>query len=185
MNKFIFLSFIFMGWAFYEMSGGADFQPATRATAEVAEAAPATANSADEPVRIASLNTRTDAAPSDPGLDALPVVTRASFSNIEVTPRPLDESDLASVDPAVLDAFTGTPEPVALVTPAAADLRAVTGNRVNMRNGPGTSYPVIGRLTRGQEVEVISEPGNGWLQLRVSDTGNVGWMADFLVTSAD
>jgi uncharacterized protein YgiM (DUF1202 family) len=65
------------------------------------------------------------------------------------------------------------------------DLRLVSGNNVNMRNGPGTSYSVVGRLTRGEEVEVLSDPGNGWLKLRVAETGNVGWMADFLVSAAN
>ena len=41
MKRFIFLTFGFMGWAFYEMSGGADFVPAgsQTASAEAAEAA--------------------------------------------------------------------------------------------------------------------------------------------------
>ncbi|MEO1705713.1 MAG: SH3 domain-containing protein, partial [Pseudomonadota bacterium] len=55
------------------------------------------------------------------------------------------------------------------------------GTRVNMRNGPGTSFPILATLTRGAEAEVIAEPGNGWLQIRVSDTGAVGWMAESLM----
>jgi uncharacterized protein YgiM (DUF1202 family) len=54
-----------------------------------------------------------------------------------------------------------------------------------MRNGPGTSYSVVDRLQRGDTVEVLAEPGNGWLKLRVAESGQVGWMADFLVSSAD
>ena len=27
MNRYVFLSFLFMGWGFYEVSGGADFEP--------------------------------------------------------------------------------------------------------------------------------------------------------------
>ncbi|MGB2201766.1 MAG: SH3 domain-containing protein [Pseudooceanicola atlanticus] len=53
-----------------------------------------------------------------------------------------------------------------------------------MRNGPGTNFSIVDRLTRGEQVEVLAEPGNGWLKLRVSDSGRVGWMADFLVTAA-
>ena len=51
-----------------------------------------------------------------------------------------------------------------------------------MRNGPGTDYSIVDRLSRGNEVEVIAAPGNGWLKLRVSESGRIGWMADFLVS---
>jgi len=34
MGRFIILSFLVMGWAFYELSGGADFVPETRVLAE-------------------------------------------------------------------------------------------------------------------------------------------------------
>lgn len=65
----------------------------------------------------------------------------------------------------------------------AADIRAVTGNRVNVRGGPGKGYDVVNRMTRGQEVEILSDPGTGWVKLRPLDGGTVGWMADFLLTS--
>ncbi|WP_432689376.1 SH3 domain-containing protein [Pseudooceanicola sp. C21-150M6] len=119
-----------------------------------------------------------------PETTAAPEVTRASFSSLEVSPREPDETELAAVDPAVLAAFATPPQPAPTAENAFTDIREVTGNRVNMRNGPGTNYAIVDRLTRGQEVEVLSEPGNGWLELRVNDTGQVGWMADFLVTAS-
>ena len=36
MNKFILVTFALLGWVFYEMSGGADFVPETRSTAQAA-----------------------------------------------------------------------------------------------------------------------------------------------------
>ena len=63
-------------------------------------------------------------------------------------------------------------------TPAPApDLRQVTGNRVNMRSGPSTRYAVMAQLARGHEVQVVADPGEGWVKLR-SESGRIGWMSD-------
>ena len=37
MSRFIFLSFAFLGWAFYEVSGGPDFQPRISAAVAATE----------------------------------------------------------------------------------------------------------------------------------------------------
>ena len=58
----------------------------------------------------------------------------------------------------------------------------MSGDRVNMRNGPSTSYNVITQLTRGTEVEVLEIPGNGWVRLKVQASGEIGWMAERLLT---
>ena len=60
-------------------------------------------------------------------------------------------------------------------------VRQVTGNRVNLRNGPGTEYNVLSKLTRGEQVAILQDPGNGWLKLRVLETNRVGWLAASLV----
>ena len=48
---------------------------------------------------------------------------------------------------------------------AVIDRRTIRASRVNMRQGPGTSYPVITRLLGGEEVIVIEDSGTGWLHL--------------------
>ena len=47
MSRFVILSFVGLGFAFYELSGGADFEPPVRTVtpSPVAEAAPATTTS--------------------------------------------------------------------------------------------------------------------------------------------
>lgn len=70
------------------------------------------------------------------------------------------------------------------VDPNARDLRIVEGDLVNMRGGPGTEFEKITALTGGTEVVVLHAPGNGWLELQVLETGQVGWMADWLVSEA-
>lgn len=64
------------------------------------------------------------------------------------------------------------------------DIREVTGDLVNMRSGPGTDFDRIDKLSRGTEVEVLESDGRGWVRLRVVETGEVGWVADWLVNAA-
>jgi hypothetical protein len=187
MYKFIFLTFGFLAWAFYEMSGGAAFEPAER----VAKAEPIA-----KPVQTAASTPEVKVTPAPKGEPA-GEVTRAAYTAPSYDLRAPNEEEIAALDPAVLASFASAlnkdepvvakPEPdVGLVeSNIALDLRQVTGNKVNMRNGPSTDYSVVARLARGDTVEVLAEPGNGWLKLRVSDTGHIGWMADFLVSAAN
>lgn len=62
------------------------------------------------------------------------------------------------------------------------DLREVTGTRVNMRDGPGTIYPVVARLTIGHNVEVLSDSGTGWLRLRTLPEQQLGWISASLIS---
>jgi len=63
------------------------------------------------------------------------------------------------------------------------DLRKVTGNLVNMRAGPGIRYESVDQLDEGTKVQVLEDMGNGWLRLRVQETGLTGYMADWLLSS--
>ncbi len=64
------------------------------------------------------------------------------------------------------------------------EFRTVTGTRVNLRDGPATSYPVVTQLFEGDEAEVLDQTGDGWVRLRTLDGVNVGWMSeDFLQRS--
>jgi uncharacterized protein YgiM (DUF1202 family) len=63
-----------------------------------------------------------------------------------------------------------------------SDIRAVSGDRVNVRDGPGTNYSVVNQLVRGDKVEVLQDVGDGWVKLRPVDGGPVGWIASFLLT---
>ena len=68
---------------------------------------------------------------------------------------------------------------------APADIREVTAARVNMRDGPGKNFSVIAKLTNGEQVEILQDPGDGWVKLRVANSGREGWMADFLLTASN
>lgn len=50
----------------------------------------------------------------------------------------------------------------------------VTGERVNLRGGPGTSNAVVGEATFGMEAEML-EDRNGWYRIRLAD-GSEAWI---------
>ncbi|CEN88477.1 cell wall hydrolase; phosphatase-associated protein [[Clostridium] sordellii] len=58
----------------------------------------------------------------------------------------------------------------------------VTGNRVNFRKGPGTSYSIITSLNKGTKVGYISE-SNGWA--KISYNGNIGYMSTNYLATID
>lgn len=60
-------------------------------------------------------------------------------------------------------------------TVAAPALWSVTGTRVNLRSGPGTSNGVIGQVTQGTQAEVLAD-ANGWYQIRSTDGATSGWI---------
>lgn len=50
-----------------------------------------------------------------------------------------------------------------------------TGDRVNYRTGPGTSYTVLGQLNKGNRFEVNGAASGDWVQMKTS--GIVGWIS--------
>ncbi|MDA0963193.1 MAG: SH3 domain-containing protein, partial [Proteobacteria bacterium] len=183
MKKFILLTFVFLGWAFYEESGGADFVPRkaelmaaaaeARAAAQAERALTEAAKPATPPIVVpvemalavkeVTVTPRSDPAPAatPAATDSPPEITLVSLEQSSVLfARPLQQVGDQGADPAV---------PGVLLQPRQADMRMVTGNRVNMRSGPGTNFGVMGSLVRGDEVEVISDDGAGWVKLRTRD----------------
>jgi len=57
-----------------------------------------------------------------------------------------------------------------------ADTRYVTGRRVNLRAGPGTSNPVVGQVTNGMAAEVLDNR-DGWYRIRLTDGSASGWIS--------
>lgn len=91
-----------------------------------------------------------------------------------VTPLQTEQTDGA---PQVTDSAEAAPPPVA----TDGTLLRVTGDRVNFRAGPSTGDEILAALTLGTEVEVIERVADGWVHLRVPDTGLTGYMSeDFL-----
>lgn len=204
MIRFILLTFGFLGWAFYEMSGGADFEPlqarldAERPAQDVKD------------ITVADARDNVDAIvdTSPPANDD--VVTRVALNlttlgDVTKETEPQQDQNVPQAEPengvpenvGVLLSNADTPAIIpSLIVPndtgirgqtleassdAVGDLRSVSGNRVNVRGGPGTDFGVVSRLVRGDMVEVLDDDGNGWVRMRPLDGGPEGWMADFLL----
>ncbi|WP_370400139.1 SH3 domain-containing protein [Sulfitobacter sp. JB4-11] len=220
MKKFILLTFGFLGWAFYEMSGGADFVPASALTPSVDETVLAVV-SAEEPATPAETeeepieDVKTSFVDTDPPLsEPSNEVTRVALNLTSLT-EVVDQADavtdtatatdtatededfgvpvnpgysVSSADtPAIIPSLiVGADEPAEETVTLSAiedDIRTVSGNRVNVRGGPGTDFGIVSRLVRGDAVEVLQDDGNGWVRMRPVDGDVEGWMADFLLTS--
>lgn len=176
MWRLILISFVFMGWSFYELSGGADYAPgdgSLQATGYTPFRIPA-------PEPVAFVRTR-------PVADA-PDVTRVSLNLTDLPRVNVTLPSIAApagVQPGfekarIVTAPAPEPEPEPAALP---DIRSVRGSVVNMRNGPGTNFSVLTKLRRGDEVEIVRDDGEGWVKLRATASGRVGWMADSLVTA--
>lgn len=209
--RFVILSFIFLGWAFWELSGGSDFEPRGIRSAPVE-----TASVAPRPEPKSLVEIRADTLVAKPALTPQRTVQNVqSEPEVEDNPEQTLKDNVAQLALARtqlgsgLDLFASqndqtltlasleqgatslttvetAPEPTETVAEPipepVRDIREVTGTRVNMRDGPGTVFPVIGRLNIGHQVEVLGESGTGWLRLRVLPEQNIGWIAASLVS---
>ncbi|SMC12477.1 SH3 domain-containing protein [Roseovarius aestuarii] len=195
MWRFMLVSFAFLGWSFYVLSGGADYEPrlqSIQARTKLDDTRPLARPGSIQVAELAEAPvSEGDAARALPLVDDLDVtkkggvaITLASVSADEIV-EPEFEADAAKTEdltqaPEIVD----TPEIPADQLAPLADTRRVTGFIVNLRDGPSTFYLAIGSLSEGTAVEVLENPGEDWLRIRVSDTGQEGWIADWLVTAA-
>lgn len=182
MGKFIVFTFLMLGVVFYEMSGGADFEPELQA-----------------PIEVAS----TELAPAEQPIFE-PDVARADTASLIQIAAPVSEPEVTNETPLVAEtvSYTGplpagqviitpapTPvaaepvaEPVATEPEPLYDIRAVAGDWVNMRSGPSTDFRVLDTLPRGTEAEVLEVDADGWARIRLMGNGQEGWMAERLLT---
>ncbi|MBV2360449.1 SH3 domain-containing protein [Thalassococcus sp. CAU 1522] len=121
---------------------------------------------------------------SRPGPDA--TVTRAaqsvlagSMRMIESAPRanPAPTVVAESAQPALWTVQTGPATARTAVTPdETARFATVTGNRVNLRSGPGIAYDSLGKLHRSDRFRVLYVR-DGWAKLdTAASLGDAGWM---------
>lgn len=219
MWRLIVVTFAFLGWSFWYLSGGSDYAPREGSLQYAAKVEETRLNQQAALAAARDQVARPDAGATKispkllSGMDQSATVTLASAT----TTAPLSDSAKRKTltlnsDRAVQDAGVMTvsadPEKIALLVaaaevgmqnPAAAahvqkasakaadgrDVRKVRSNRVNLREGPGTDYGVAGKLGRGDLVEVIADNGDGWVKLEVVDSGEIAWVADFLLAPAN
>ena len=83
--------------------------------------------------------------------------------------------------PTVQPTATLLPTAAATATPDAASVK-VNADIINVRSGPGTAYPVTGRLDGGATQKIIGKSEDGkWWQIATKE--GTGWVAGELVTA--
>ena len=190
MTRLFVLTFAFPGWSWYEMSGGTEFEPGEngiRVLAKVeSEDLPVVEPQATEVAETVVARQPQVTRSTNSGVE-LTKVSAASFPQqtrvVTVVPHPgkIGLAGTTATDAVVKGETIAAPVLAAASATSAVDYRVVTGSRVNLRAGPSTSYDVVTKLRRGDDVEVLQDPGTGWVKLRAFDGNSVGWMsADFL-----
>lgn len=205
MKRFILLSFGFMALAFYELSGGADFDPVAARNAAVmartdgalpaepVEVATAETNAPEVTRMSLSLTSFEDVltereAPAPPAAETPaapePQVAALETPNVVgITAVTFDGTpDAQGVVPSIIFPGTSTQASSAAVS-TPRDIRFVSAAVVNMRGGPGTGFDVVTKLNRDTQVEILQDDGTGWVKLRPLTGGPEGWIADYLLTN--
>jgi uncharacterized protein YraI len=102
---------------------------------------------------------------------------------VQVTAAPAENTPEAAATAGGEAQATTAPEATAAPTeaPAATVTRFTANQNVNVRSGPGTVYPAIGRLTAGQSFDVAGRNDAGdWIKFDFN--GREGWVTFALVS---
>lgn len=139
---------------------------------------------------LSPADTTADAEAAHTPQAATDTVIAVSASNDELAPalerlarKPLAKSlPVIAPMPAVATPVAESNPLVQAVMPVDAgadivDIRRVTAGSVNVREGPSTSFSVLGRVTLGELVSVVEIAENGWAHIRLEGDGFEGWMS--------
>jgi uncharacterized protein YgiM (DUF1202 family) len=190
MNRFIFVTFIFLGWVFYVASGGADYAPRPGSLqARAVEEKPEPIRNVRDLLPAAEDAAAPQTVTSLADLDLSKALdTSVTLASVGAENRAIEEAGALvdiGIDLAKVATLSLNETDVNRITAAPRDIREVTGTVVNMRSGAGTGFDRVGKLTQGTEIEVLEDPGNGWVSILVPETGKTGWIADWLITAAN
>ena len=161
MTRFVLVTFFFLAVAFYELSCGAGFVPEQRLADA---AAPVETVTRADTVTLASL---TEIEPA-PVADTLAVPLIDPAQDAVAVAEPVADPVVDPIVDAVVAQVAAAPVP---------DLRRVSAELVNVREGPGTDYAVMDKLVQGTETEVLEVEASGWAHVRVIDSGLLGWVS--------
>lgn len=65
------------------------------------------------------------------------------------------------------------------------DIRYVTGKRVNVRQGPSTDTSILEQVLFAEAVQVLTDPVEGWVLIRIEGDGVEGYIASRFLQSDD
>ena len=171
-----------LGWAFFELSGGQNFDSAlatsvSEVVAPTDDAEPIDRSFDREEVARAATNALRSIEFDDHAEAAAPVnvVTDAVLWKVSA------DAETSAIIENILDDVV----PVVAAVPSDENFYAVSVNRANMRNGPSTRNGVIAKLERGTAVQLLPSSSGSWVKLRVVETNRVGWISKKLLKKAD
>ncbi|MCG7624146.1 SH3 domain-containing protein [Epibacterium sp. Ofav1-8] len=211
MSRFLIVSFAGLALAFYELSGGADFEPPAppdsliqrqetladskrnrnrivSSPAEIRLGAPVLTPYQGPPpaaIKTASGN-RDTPAPGTPRGTGLNTTQHSTPEPQRISlSLPATGLQIGALEGGLASITAATPQPVATVAAPepVGDLRRVRASRANVRLGPGTRFPVLVQLLAGDQVRVLNDDPSGWALLETPKTGQVGWIAASLLSA--
>jgi len=183
MWKYLFLCFVMLGWAFFELSGGQDFEPAlatsvSEVVAPSDDAEPIDRSFDREDVARAATNALRSIEFDDHTEAAAPVnvVTDAALWKVSA------DTETSAIIENILDDVVPV---VAVNIPSDENLYTVSVNRANKRKGSSKRNGVVAKLERGTAVQLLLGQSGSWVKLRVVETNRVGWIFKKLLKKAD
>lgn len=197
MWRMILVTLVFLGYAFYQISGGSDFEPklidvertSAKEPASIIDTSPSgesnglvlqndsqliePSQSGRKTVRPPSASTAVPAAEDAEGkaIIDLSKAGEAIFGGAQSGAS--SDSNVLTIS-AVSDDVSGDTAP--------QDLRKVTGLRAALYDGPGINFPMLRPLAMGQQVQVLDRVNGGWVRLRTLGDGQVGWASGSLLS---
>jgi multidrug efflux pump subunit AcrA (membrane-fusion protein) len=96
----------------------------------------------------------------------------------DVTPEM--DTTLGPVSVPAPETGTKTSKEPAMTGVLAAPQAEVVSEHLNVREGPGLTFPIIGALNKGQIIEIVSRDENtGWLEISYPEGSDIsGWITD-------
>jgi hypothetical protein len=149
-------------------------RPTFTPTAAPTAPPPATAEGSPSSERAAQTDT-----PAPEQADAVQALQQVELptSTPELPPTATPEPPTPTPEPP-----TSTPEPPT-PTPEPKPEAVVTNPRVNVRSGPGASFPVLGQVLQGERLEIVGRDQDGqWWQICCFQ-GETGWLSDEVVSA--
>jgi uncharacterized protein YgiM (DUF1202 family) len=115
------------------------------------------------------------------GTDTLATPAEAvEVATVAPAPAAEPESVAETVVPAASETLAEPETSVADEIAAAlsdAQVWYVNAEQVNVREGPSTAYGKVGKVAFGDAIEILSDPGDDWVRIRIQGDGVEGYIA--------
>lgn len=169
MYKFIISTILLFAWAFFEISGGFDFEPDCRSCDETASTVVSDHSGPPNQQLIAAF-------PAN-NYDYVPF-----HEPIIETIKPVATAQARPSSPMLVQASLSTGDTTGQQPQKPRqDLRVVTGDWVNIRDGAGTGFAVMDTVPHGTETELLEMRGD-WAKVRLLESNEIGWIASWLIS---